>query len=91
MTNQRKYRYRNRIWFLKFLKQHPCIDCGEADPVLLELDHVRGQKTLKVSRFIQGGYSLKRIQEEIAKSVVRCVRCHRIRTARDQEWMKYDA
>jgi hypothetical protein len=33
---------REYIW--QFLLSHPCVDCGENDPTVLEFDHVRGRK-----------------------------------------------
>ena len=48
--SQRKYRrsIRRRIWH--YLESRPCIDCGEADPRVLEFDHVRGAKKFAISQ-----------------------------------------
>lgn len=74
---------------LDYLKTHPCVDCGETDPVVLEFDHVRGDKvatvyTLALRHLRTWGV----VEEEIAKCDVRCVKCHRKRTAKAQGWYK---
>jgi hypothetical protein len=69
-----------------YLLEHPCVDCGEADPVVLEFDHVRGTKLAHVSRLVKGAASLARLQAEIAKCDVRCANCHRRRTAGSLGW-----
>lgn len=63
-----------------FLAENPCVDCAEADPEMLEFDHVRGVKRLPVSKLVHRGYSWRSIFREIRKCAVRCVRCHRRKT-----------
>jgi len=73
-----------RVW--DYLLAHPCVDCGEADPVVLDFDHVRGKKHLSVSTMIIQGFSWERVAAEIAKCDVRCANCHRRRTAVQFGW-----
>lgn len=61
----------------KYLAQHPCVDCGESDLLVLDFDHVQGAKICNVSRMVGVGYRLWRIQQEIEKCEVRCANCHR--------------
>lgn len=71
-----------------FLRQHPCVDCGETDPVLLEFDHVRGRKLNSICNLIRRGFSWNKIYDEIQKCEVRCCRCHRIKTAKQFGYRK---
>lgn len=77
-------RQRIREFLTGYLAQHPCVDCGETDPVVLEFDHVRGTKVAEVSSFVRNLASMKRILAEIAKCDVRCANCHRRRTAAER-------
>lgn len=83
-------RHQARVFSLFYLMNHPCVDCGEQDPVVLDFDHVRGDKRSNVGGLIVGGYSLKVIALEIAKCQVRCANCHRRRTAKHFGWWKYE-
>ena len=80
---------RNRRLLYEYLLEHPCVDCGEADPVVLELDHVFGTKRDSISNFIRSGRGWEAIYKEIEKCEVRCANCHRRATARrDGTWQK---
>lgn len=78
-----RVRAEGRRIVLEHLRANPCIDCGEADPVVLEFDH----RDPATKRFEIGGavrtrpVSVKRLLAEIAKCDVRCANCHRRRTA----------
>lgn len=73
---------RQFIW--SYLATHPCVDCGETDPSVLEFDHVRGRKAYTVSKMIGDGYAIESIKKEIAKCQVRCRNCHMRKTHRQQ-------
>jgi hypothetical protein len=65
---------------LEYLSSHPCVDCGESDPVVLEFDHVNGEKNREVTAMANGSYCWKTIEAEIRKCEVVCANCHRRRT-----------
>lgn len=77
---------RQYIW--DYLSTHPCVDCGEADPKVLEFDHVRGEKRMEVTRMVTNGVSIRVIQQEIDKCEVRCANCHRRRTSKEQGYWR---
>ena len=79
-ANQRRIQ-KAQEFVVSFLLSHPCIDCGEDDVIVLEFDHVRGEKSNNVSQMVCEGYGVDSIAEEIAKCDVRCANCHRRRTA----------
>lgn len=79
-------RRRKNVEFLyKYLLEHPCIDCGEKDPIVLDFDHKDGKQKFKnISEMMC--YSLTKIIEEINKCEVRCSNCHRRKTAKQLGW-----
>lgn len=80
-------RIRNRQYLWDFVKRNPCVDCGEKDPVVLELDHIR-DKSNDVSVLSAQAVSIERLQEELDKCEVRCANCHRRKTAKQFNWYR---
>jgi hypothetical protein len=70
-----------KAYLLAYLIDHPCLDCGEDDPIVLEFDH-RDIKTksFRLSEARRGKYPMRMVVEEVAKCDVRCANCHRRRT-----------
>jgi hypothetical protein len=70
-----------RMRFLvDFLRERPCVDCGERDPVVLEFDHL-ADKAFNVSAGLRT-HKWETVLREIDKCDVVCANCHRRRTAR---------
>ena len=67
-------------FLLEYFKTHPCLDCGERDPVVLEFDHLRDKLFDISAALIQRRWSA--VLTEMAKCEVVCANCHRRRTAR---------
>ena len=71
---------------VEYLKEHPCVDCGEDDPIVLQFDHVRGIKKDCIGRMVSGAYAWATISREIDKCEVRCANCHCRKTAKERNW-----
>lgn len=63
-----------------YLLAHPCVDCGEGDPIVLEFDH-RSGKRAGINELMRRSTDWTEINTEIEKCDVRCANCHRWRTA----------
>lgn len=88
-TNPSKRMMKNRNAFYQYFLSHPCVDCGETDPVVLEFDHVRGKKLFNVG--MKSNASWHRIEAEITKCDIRCTNCHlrrTIMTSTNSKWYK---
>jgi hypothetical protein len=60
-------------------KKTPCHDCGHRyPPVVMQFDHVRGEKVGSISNMHGGPWA--RVLVEIEKCEVVCAVCHRLRT-----------
>jgi hypothetical protein len=68
------------IYLIEYFKSHPCVECGETDPVVLEFDHLR-DKSFSIGQAL-ARRRWETILAEIKKCEVVCANCHRRRTAR---------
>ena len=66
---------KKKIFLYEYLLSHPCVDCGENDPIVLEFDHVSPRE----SRASFASMSLPKLRTEIVKCQVRCANCHKRR------------
>ena len=85
--NNQNYREQARQYILAYLLTHPCSECGETDPRVLEFHH-EGEKSNEVSRLIGRGASLDSLIAEISRCRVLCANCHRKLTADERGWFK---
>ena len=83
----RKERHYDKV--TDYLKEHPCVDCSEPDPIVLEFDHRDPEiKDNEVTQLISYA-SWDRILAEIKKCDVVCSNCHRKRTAKQFGWRRW--
>ena len=66
-------------YLIEFFADHPCVDCRERDPLVLEFDHQR-DKSFVISKGLRDR-SWQAVLAEIDKCDVVCANCHRRRTA----------
>jgi hypothetical protein len=74
-----------RSYIAGYLSRHPCLDCGEADPIVLEFDHRnRPDKKFNIGDAARKRFSLAKVVSEIDKCDVRCANCHRRKTFKER-------
>lgn len=80
-----------RNFIYNYLITHQCVDCGETDIIVLEFDHVRGEKLCNISLIFSGGkaFNIGEITAEIEKCDVRCANCHARQTAKRGNFWRY--
>ena len=71
---------------IEYFELHPCTDCGERDPVVLEFDHLR-DKAFSIGAKLTD-MTWDAIVAEIEKCEVVCANCHRRRTAGRAGWVR---
>jgi hypothetical protein len=81
LRNTAARRADNQRRMIEYLRAHPCVDCGEADIIVLQFDHL-SEKTRDIANMLGGGWTWAAIEREIAKCEVRCANCHRLATLR---------
>lgn len=78
---------RLRRFIYEYYSSHPCVDCGESDPIVLEFDHIH-KKYAGIAIMINRMFSLEKIKNEIERCEVVCSNCHKRRTAKQFDWYK---
>ena len=85
--NRKRGQARLREFLFTYKKEHPCVDCGESDPIVLEFDHIEN-KVDGLARMATRALKLSTIIAEISKCDVVCANCHKRRTAKTFNWFK---
>lgn len=78
------------IKVLDYLETHPCIDCGETDPLVLDFDHRDpSTKSFNIGEKLTSEANWELVEAEINKCDVRCANCHRRKTAKEGNFLRY--
>lgn len=90
-AKRRRNRERDNYWawLMTYLQSHPCVDCGETDPLVLTFDHRDGTEKIDTIGALLSRSGWSTFLAEVAKCDVRCVNCHRVRTAQQFRWSKW--
>jgi len=78
-ASRKKLRHERTAFLLEYFAEHPCVDCGETDPIVLEFDHLR-DKAFDIGKGLPER-AWASVLAEIEKCEVVCANCHRRRTS----------
>lgn len=84
VVGKRNGRRRAKEFVTEYKANHGCTDCGYSNPLALDFHHLR-DKEANIGDAVVRGWALRRLMEEIAKCIVLCANCHRIRTHEERE------
>lgn len=74
-----------RAAILEYRQTHPCVDCGENDPIVLDFDHrIRKDKQFSIANATSITVSIETLRAEMAKCDIRCANCHRRKTYKER-------
>lgn len=76
LLNTRAHKIKSMQFVWDYLKEHPCVDCKESNPIVLEFDHL-DDKVYQISDMLKDNHGIDSIKLEIEKCEVRCANCHR--------------
>jgi hypothetical protein len=79
-SQRQRRRSDNLMRIRDHLLNHPCVDCGETDVASLDFDHVDPETKAVTISWLLARRAWASVQREMAKCVVRCAKCHRMRT-----------
>ena len=79
-----------KAYVAKYKMEKGCSNCGYSEsPAALDFDHIdRTKKNFKLSKAYK--YTWEKIHEEIENCVILCANCHRVKTAKEKDYMETD-
>lgn len=73
-------------YLAEYLRSHPCVDCGENDPLVLEFDHLADKEFGISAGLAQKSWGA--LRREMGKCEVVCANCHRRRSAAQHGYLR---
>lgn len=88
LPNSIQARYDKKLYVWNYLKENPCVKCGEPDPIVLEFNHIDPKQKFKGVAELAHNGTFEQLETEIKKCEVMCANCHKRHTAVQLNWMK---